>query len=260
MQNLEELIRTNQPIYVYNRTGKFVTKQGVYVLEVRHGGKRTHQVHIPPTKYPFHLSAAVPADLLAHSTELFEAISKGVLELADPAVAKKVMEDPVAKKAQEHAMRQFQPVRRNDAQAPTVAYAKDMDKDRPHNKPDAPIINATDEDTGNVNPELKMADAIEDDVNPDVHMIVEAINSDPKLKDEKFLELVALSELTEADYGFVLANVEPQRIRQWARSELAKMVGEERAAEIEAEQETGEEDEPFIAPSSRPHNRRRKQR
>lgn len=254
MANLEELIRNNQPIYVYNRTGRFVTKQGVYVLEVRHEGKRTHQVHIPPTKYPFHLSAMVPADLLAKSTELFDAISKGVLELADPADARKVLEDPIAKKAQEHAMRQFQPTRRSEATAPQLVRY-DKNPDRSDGKPNTSVIDDA-SDTKNVNPELRLADAVADDVNVNVQAIVDAINSAPELKEEKYLELVALSDLKENDYGYVLANIDYSRIKQWARSELAAMVGEERAAEIEADT-TGEDEEEFGLQTTRPRKRRK---
>jgi hypothetical protein len=232
MLNLRDLIRDNKPIYVKNCTGKFLEKQADHILEIRHEGKKSQQVIIPATKFPFHLSARVPATALASCSELFDAINRGILELVDPDDAKNIMKDPLAQKAEAHALRRFQPVKRESVVPPELKKfghtPEGVDKGISEVPPD------------DVSFPLRVADTEEDDVKPAVVQILKDIKTDPALRDEKYLELVALPDLTEDDYGYVLVNCDVAKIKQWARDEMVKLVGEDRVDELEAEQAEAE--------------------
>lgn len=255
--DVQELVRQNKPIYVYNRTGRYLETPGPYVLEIKEHGKRAAQVIIPATKYPFLVSGHVPSKLLADSTEFYAALSKGILELVDPEEARKIMQDPIAQKVQQQALRKFQPVKREPRVPPEVGI-KDQSNYRP---PGANTgISGLPEES---NTPLVVAGAKgedpdqESDVNPKVLQIVMDLQSDPDLYEEKYLELAGMENLSDLDYGYLLSNCQQfSKIIQLAKSELANLVGADGAAELEAEQEV--EDAAPKTPTRKKRGRRRK--
>lgn len=258
--DLQELIQKGEPVYVRNKTGDFLNKAGPYILEIREAGKQAASVPIPATRFPFHLSAHVPAKLLGDSTEFYNALSRGILELVDPDVARREMSDPVAQKVVDQAMRKFQPTRRENRPPPELVTANNRrDKEAAPPGADKGISGLPD---GSKTP-MKVAapgdTEIEDaDVNPTVLQIVMDLNSDMSLQEEKYLELVGMEDLTATDLGHLLANCKKAtKIVQWARAELAGLVGEDEAAEVEAAQEVEAELEDGPPP---PRRRRQKNR
>ena len=255
--DVQELVRNNQPIYVYNRTGKYLEKQGPYVLEIRDGNRRAAQVIIPATKYPFLVSGHVPAKLLAESTEFYAALSKGILELADPDAARKIMESSIAQQVQEQALRRFQPVRRESKAPPELTPSNRTDL-RPSGA-DKGISGLPETSTPLVVAGARGEDGKDDelveDVNATVLQIVMDLNSDSALYEEKFLELAGMEGLTDLDYGYLLSNCKKfPKILQLAKAELANLVGDDGLAEIEAEQELDDGNE---KPTRRRRHKRR---
>jgi len=255
--DLQELIRQNKPIYVMNKTGRYLNEPGPYVLEIKDSGnKRAAQVIIPATKYPFLVSAHVPAKLLADSTEFYSALSKGILELVDPDKAREVMQSPVAQKVQENALRKFQPVKRDNRNIPPELLGTG---DRPDHRPpgaDRGISGLPQEQSMPlVVAETKGEEADPDsDVSPRILQLVMDLQSDKDLYEEKFLDLDGMENLTALDYGYLLSNCRDfPKIVQLAKTALSDLVGEDGVEEIEAEQEIEE-----AAPKSRKRRKRRK--
>jgi len=254
MPDLQELIANGEPIYVLNRTGHYLEKQGPYILEFKEGGKRAHTVIVPATKFPFLLSGHVPPNLLAQSTELYAAFSKGILELMEPTKAQEAMEDPVARKVVENAMRKFQPTTRKTKPMPDMIGTDDR-TDRVPPGADRGISGIPETRT-----QLRVAES-ESDVNPTVEQIIMDLKSDPTLREEKYLELAGMEGLTQDDYGHVMVNCKKHKqILQWARASLADLVGEDGVAEVEAEYlaEEGVEEEDGVVFKPTRGRRRRK--
>lgn len=253
---LQQLIRENKPIYVRNRAGEYTGTKTPYILEIREAGKQAATVVIPATKYPFHLSAHVPAKLLADSTEFYSALSKRILILLDPAEAEREMEDPIAQKVVDAALRKFQPTRRTSKPPPELVTASNR---REGMRPPGADTGTSELPQGSPTP-LKVAknadaEGVNPDVNPTVIQIVMDLDRDSSLKEEKWLELAGMEDLTEDDYGYLLGNCQKfPKIVQLARTELAKLVGDEDAEEIEQEQAVAAETE------QQPRRRRRKRK
>jgi len=237
MPDLQELIANGDPIYVLNRTGRYLEKQGPYILEFKEGGKRAHTVIVPATKFPFLLSGHVPPNLLAQSTELYAAFTKGILELMEPDAAQAEMEDPVAQKVVANAMRKFQPTTRK-AKAPPELIGTDDRTNRIPPGADKGISGIPE-----TRSQLRVAES-ESGVNPTVEQIVMDLKSDPTLREEKYLELAGMEGLTQDDYGHVMVNLKKHKqILQWARTSLADMIGEDGVAAVEADHFMEDEDE-----------------
>ncbi|KKN41378.1 hypothetical protein LCGC14_0723990 [marine sediment metagenome] len=258
--DIQELVRANKPIYVYNRASKYLNSASPYVLEMRDGNKRIAKVIIPATKYPFLLSGHVPAKLLAESTEFYAAVSKGILELVDPDKAKKIMENPTAQKVQEHALKKFQPVRRTANVPPEIMTNKNREDYRPAGADKG--ISGLPEQSRQSSTPLVVAETRGEgasgpgDVNASVLQIVMDLKSDKNLYEEKWLELDGMENLTDLDYGYLLNNCkEFPKILQLARTELANLVGDDTAAELEEEREIEE-----AAPTGKRRGRKRRKK
>lgn len=256
MLDLQELIRNNEPIYVMNRTGEFLKKQGPFILEIKDGNARAATVVIPATKFPFLISGHVPSKLLGESTEFYAALSKGILELVDPDEARETMKSDVAQKVQEAALRRFQPRRRVDKKPPEITTTP-TDRRPPGSNPG--ISQVPENEVNPPDPMLKVADAKSDatsDINPTVEVIVNDLKADADLYEEKYLELAGMEGLTENDYGYLMAECKQfAKIKQLARTELAKLAGEEAVDEAELEEEIEE-----VTPKQKRRRRRKKSR
>lgn len=257
-QTVQDLVKANKPIYVYNRTGEFQGKQGIYVLEIKESGKRAAQIPIPATRYPFLLSGHVPPRLLAESTEFYQALSRGILVLVDPQEAQKILEDPIAQQSVQNAMRKLQPTKRKQRTPPELMTSHNRDDlvppgaDRgisglPQASP-TPLQHATAQTDAGVNPTIKQ--------------IVMDLETDPSLQKEKLLDLAGMEGLTEDDLGYLIGHCQDfSKILQWARTELASMIGEEEAADVEAEQQVERHTKPETSKKSKkPRQGRRKNR
>lgn len=254
MPDLQEMIANGEPVYVLNRTGKYLEKQGPYILEFKEGGKRAHTVIVPATRFPFLLSGHVPPKLLAQSTELYAAFTKGILELMNPKDAKEEMEDPIAQKVVANAMRKFQPTTRTAKPPPELIGTDDQTSRIPPGA-DKGISGIPEART-----QLRVADS-ESGVNPTVEQIIMDLKSDPTLREEKYLELAGMEGLTQDDFGFILTRCKKfKKIQQWSRGELADLVGEKGVAEVAAEHaldDGDDEDEEPVATKKRGRRRRK---
>jgi len=254
--DLQTLIRNNQPIYVRNRTGEYLDKQGPYVLEIREAGKQAYSIVIPATKYPFHLSAHVPAKLLSDSTEFYGALSKKILVLVDPDEAELALSDPIAQQVVDNAMRKFQPTKRVSAPPPELVTANNRNEGKNLTPPgaDTGISGMPKNDMPLKVAESPDAQGATSEVSASVVQVVMDLNSDPDLREEKFLELAAMEGLTDDDFGYLLGNCQKfPKITQWARKELADLVGEDAVEDLEVEQAADRE-------SGEAPRRRRKRR
>ena len=228
--SVQDLVRANEPIYVLNRTGKYLPKQGTHVLVVKDQNNNPFSVQIPATKYPFLVSAYIPAKLLAESAEFYSAIAKGVLELVDPDDARAIMENPMAQQVQEQALKKFQPIVRHEtAKPPELVHTKSYGPDVANQQVSAPNRAPL-----QVSAETRGDDLAQQGVDATVLQITMDLKSDPSLYEEKFLELAGIEGLTDLDFGYLLQHCKDfPKILQFARSELASLVeGED--AEVEA--------------------------
>ncbi len=220
--NVQDLVQDNQPIYVYNRTGQYLPQQGTYVLEIKDGNDRPVSVVIPATKYPFLLSAHVPAKLLADSPTFYSVLANGVLELVDPEEAQTIMRSPMAQQVQEQAMRKFQPVRRSAKKPGDLMQTKRHGPENVRQPNNTPLVVAA---------ETRGEDAAQQGVNASVLQIAMDLQSDPSLHEEKFLELAGMEDLQDLDFGYLLQHCKDfPKILQFARKELASLVDDEEDA------------------------------
>lgn len=260
MLDVQELINNDKPIYVLNKTNRYLEKRGPHVLEIKDGNKRVAKVIIPATKYPFLLSSHVPPKLLAESTEFYAAISKGILELVDPDEAKRIMSDPIAQEVVDTAMRKFQPTVRTINPPPElIAGNKRENDDRVPPGADRGISQVpADDDPRNANLKMKVANKDEDGPSGTVEQIVMDLESDPNLESDKFNELAAL-DLTEADLGYLMRKCKDfPKILSWAKKSLANLVGDDEVEQLEAGQEIDEAEEKLPPAKKRRPRRKRK--
>jgi hypothetical protein len=259
MLDVQELIRNDKPIYVLNKTNRYLEKRGPHVLEIKDGNKRVAKIIIPATKYPFLLSGHVPPKLLAESTEFYDALSKGILELVDPDEAKRIMADPIAKDVVDTAMRKFQPTVRTINPPPElVAGNKREEDDRvpPGTNRGISMSSQADERSGDLT--MRVAGDDGDGPSGTVEQIVMDLESDPDLESEKFNELAGL-DLTEADLGYLMLKCKAfPKIISWAKKELANLVGDDEVEKMEAEQEIDEMEEKLPPAKKRRTRRKRK--
>lgn len=259
MLDVQELIRNDKPIYVLNKTNRFLEKRGPHVLEIKDGNKRVAKIIVPATKYPFLLSGHVPPKLLAESTEFYAALSKGILELVDPDDAKRIMSDPVAQDVVDTAMRKFQPTVRTINPPPELkAGNKREEDDRVPPGADRGISQTSQAENPEGDLTLKVANKDENGPSGTVEQIVMDLESDPDLESEKFNELAAI-DLTEADLGYLMRKCHSfPKILSWARKEMANLVGDDEVEKLEAEQEIDEIEEKLPPAKKRRPRRKRK--
>jgi len=236
MLDINRLIEEGKPVFVYNRTNRILDHYSPFVLILKDAHGKPFPVPIPATKFPFLLSGTVPPDILANSMELHDAIRKGILELVDPEEGERIMNDPMAQKAMERAMRRFQSRRKpdgndNDTSSKRSEYAERYIPPYVETSTDfsqSDEINAVLGEKAKEAP-LKVAGSktpetlsTEAEIRPKISQIIWDVNKDPDLAGDAIVDLAAM-DLTVDDLGYIINEAEVKSVVSWAKAELAKI-------------------------------------
>jgi hypothetical protein len=254
--NLQELLEQNAPIYVYNRAGRKIGKDASpYVLEVKDTNGRSFSVTIPAeaSKYPFLVSNRIPHKILLESMEFRSATRRGgPLELVAPEKAKKAMQDPMAQKVIDAALKRQEG--RFSVQAPNIGV-REGQRSQVSGPTPPPQMHSAEAQMQAAKAEMQVA---KQDVSNKVKQLVMDLNRSPDLKDDILMQLAGMDEdaITEYDIGYILNqcnSAKYPRIASWAKNELAKRVGQDAGYIEESDDpddtevvETADEEEPAV--------------
>lgn len=204
--DLDELLNTKQRVYVRNGT---LQAQLYLVIEMKDKNGKNRALKVPPVEFPICVSTQFSEDSIRESTDLREAIGKGVLKLVDPVEAEKIL-------ATEDASEQFAAFSMSPYADTAPQNAVRDSLERMNNKNEA-VIQAK---------ELLARKATDDNkITPKVKATIVSFQSKEKSSKDTLIQLKRMKPvLTEADLTYIISQCKSETtIREYAESTLAEL-------------------------------------
>lgn len=206
--DLDDLLDTNNKVYVRNnalRSNLLVIVQ----MEDRSGRKRA--LKVPPTRFPICISTQFSKEMIRESSDLRDALSRGVLVLVEPTLAEKELKHSDALEE----MKSFAMSVYADS-APDNAVRDNMQRLKEQSNQSS-VMNATDV--------LAKNSLSEDKVSPRIQALVASLVSKEKPSKETLVQLKRLkSALTQSELTYIIRECDKEtQIREFAETALAEL-------------------------------------
>lgn len=204
--DLDDLLNSKQKVYVCNGT---LQAQLYLVIEMKDKNGKNRALKVPPVEFPICVSTQFSEDSIRESTDLREAINKGVLKLVDPDEAEKML-------STEDASEQFAAFAMSPYADTAPANASRDSLERMNNKNEA-VIQAKELLSRKQNDETK--------ITPKVKATLASFQSKEKSSKDTLLQLKRMKPvLSEADLTYIIGQCKSETtIREFAESTLAEL-------------------------------------
>lgn len=205
--DLDDLLDSNQKIYVRNNALKS-NLLVIVQMEDRSGRKRA--LKVPPSRFPICISTQFSKDMIRESSDLRDALAKGVLLLVEPKVAEHELKQDDAKEE----IKSFSLSVYADS-APDNAVRDNLQRLKEQSS--SPVVSNEEVLAGNSLPN--------DTIQPRVKALVASVISKEKSSKETLVQLKRLKEaLTESDLTYIIRECrEETQIKEFAESALANL-------------------------------------
>lgn len=206
MLDLDELLDSNQKIYVKNNA---LRSHLLIIVQMKDKSGRNRALKIPPTQFPRCVSSEFSKEQIRESSDLRDAIAKGILVLLNPKEAEKELQHP---DAQEELKSYGLSVYADSS--PTNAVRDNMQRLKDQS---APVVDAAD----------VLADGTlpKDDVSPRVQALISSLTNKEKTSKDILVQLKRLkTTLTASDLTYIIRECEKEtQVREFAEGSLAEL-------------------------------------
>lgn len=207
--DLDELLESGEKIYVRNNALKSNLLL-IVQMEDRTGRKRP--LKIPPTRFPVCVSTQFSKDMIRESSDLRDALSKGVIVLMEPKEAEALLShDDAKEEMKSYAMSVYAD------SAPANAVRDNMQRLKQESNP---VMDAADVLGGH-------GDLPGEEVTPRVKALISSLVNKEKSSKDILVQLKRLKEtFTETDLTYIIRECEKEtQVREFAESALADLSG-----------------------------------
>jgi hypothetical protein len=205
--DLDDLLDQNKKIYVRNNALK---SHLLIIVQMKDKSGRSRPLKVPPMQFPKCVSAEFSKDLIRESSDLRDALAKGVLVLVDPADAEKELRHPDAKEE----MKSYGMSVYADS-APENAVRDNMQ--RLKDQTTSPVVDAASVLKGNV--------MTKDSVTPRIQALISSLTNKEKTSKEILIQLKRLkTTLNQSDLTYIIRECDKEtQVREFAEGALAEL-------------------------------------
>lgn len=234
--NLQQLINSEEPIYVKNVSKRATGKDLLIMLNFKDSQGNNRPVKLKSWKYPVDITKLVaPRRLLGESTDFLRLLNSGILEIVPSEKAERLLSSPDAQAAMLREQTKKRPgmtkadkskfnlkVRGeslHDQELPDTDGVSDFEHDHMFDD----NMNAFDGEVVS-DPEAEEFRAKSDGVDPRIAQMMAMLSEDSDSKDEILQDLKSMDEdgMTDNDLGYILEKARSfSAIVSWAKKVLA---------------------------------------
>lgn len=204
--DLDDLLDSNEKVYVRNNA---VKSHLLIIVQMEDKSGRKRALKVPPTQFPICISTQFSKDMIRESSDLRDALSKGVLVLVDAKVAEAQLKDPDAKdELKSYALSVYADSAPENAVRDNLQRLKDQT---------SPVVDAADV--------LGGASIPSDEVAPRVQALIASLTNKEKTSKDILVQLKRLkTTLSQSDLTFIIRECEKEtQVREFAEGALAEL-------------------------------------
>lgn len=206
--DLDELLENNEKVYVRNNALK---SHLLVIVQMKDRAGKNRALKVPPTHFPICVSTQFSKDMIRESSDLRDALSKGVLALVDPKDAEAELKHPDAKdELKSYSISVYADSAPNNAVRDTMERLKDQSN---------PVVDAADV--------LGQSTLPQDGITPRIQALVSSLVSKEKNSKDILVQLKRLkATLSSSDLTYIIAQCSHEaQVREFAESALAELSG-----------------------------------
>jgi hypothetical protein len=206
--DLDDLLDSNAKVYVRNNALK---SHLLVIVQMEDRAGRKRALKVPPTHYPICISTQFSKDMIRESSDLRDALAKGVLVLMDSKDAEALLRDPDAKEElKSYAMSVYADTAPDNSVRDNLSRMKEQTS----------VVDAEDV-LGGLNGHTMSAD----DVAPRVQALVASLSNKEKTSKDILVQLKRLkTTLSQSDLTFIIRECEKEtQVREFAEGALAEL-------------------------------------
>lgn len=204
--DLDDLLENGEKVYVRNNALK---SHLLVIVQMKDRSGRNRALKVPPTKFPICVSTQFSKDMIRESSDLRDALAKGVLALVDPKQAEAELRDPEAKdELKSYAISVYADSAPNNAVRDSMERLKEKA---------SPVVDSSDV--------LGHSTLPNDAITPRVQAMIASLLSKEKNSKDILIQLKRLkTTLSASDLTFIIGQCGHEaQVREFAESTLAEL-------------------------------------
>lgn len=206
--DLDDLLEQGQKVYVRNNALK---SNLLLIVQMRDRNGKNRALKIPPSQFPICVSSQFSKDMIRESSDLRDALAKGVITLVDPDKAEMELKDPdAADELKSYAISLYADSAPNNAVRDSMQRLKEKS---------SPVVDAAEVLGRNSLPN--------DEVTPRIQGLVSSLVNKEKNSKDVLVQLKRMkSALTASDLTYIIRECATEaQVREFAEASLADLSG-----------------------------------